>query len=48
MRLAYLDCFAGISGDMFLGALHDTGVPLALFTSTIEALDLGASLQVKR
>src|SRR5579884_1243260 len=28
MKLAYFDCFSGISGDMSLGALADAGVPL--------------------
>jgi uncharacterized protein (TIGR00299 family) protein len=27
MKSAYLDCFSGISGDMFLGALIDSGLP---------------------
>ena len=29
MRILYLDCFSGASGDMVLGALIDAGVPLA-------------------
>lgn len=48
MRIAYLDCFSGISGDMFLGALVDAGVPLSLLEQTTAALDLGARLQLSR
>ncbi|MXW79230.1 MAG: nickel pincer cofactor biosynthesis protein LarC [Gemmatimonadetes bacterium] len=28
MKIAYFDCFSGISGDMILGALLDAGLPL--------------------
>ncbi len=28
MRIAYLDCFSGVSGDMLLGAMLDAGLPL--------------------
>ena len=48
MRIAYLDCFAGISGDMFLGALIDAGVPLAVLQDATRALKLGASLKVEK
>jgi len=48
MKIAYLDCFSGISGDMFLGALVDAGVPLELLQSTVRELNLGAELQATR
>jgi len=48
MRTAYLDCFSGISGDMFLGALLDTGVSPKLLEDTVAALDLGARLEISR
>ena len=48
MTIAYFDCFAGISGDMTLGALIDSGADRALLDATIEALRLGdeASIDV--
>ncbi len=48
MRIAYLDCFSGISGDMFLGALVDAGVSPSLLENTVAALNLGARLQISR
>ncbi len=48
MRIAYLECFSGISGDMFLGALVDTGVSPELFTRTVEALGVDARLEISR
>lgn len=40
MRIAYFDCTSGISGDMTLGALADTGVDLAEIQAGIDSLGL--------
>src|SRR5579872_7446869 len=48
MRIAYLDCFSGISGDMFLGALVDAGVPVRLLEETVAALNVGARVETSR
>jgi pyridinium-3,5-bisthiocarboxylic acid mononucleotide nickel chelatase len=48
MRIAYLECFSGISGDMFLGALVDAGVPARVLEDTVKALGVGARLEISR
>lgn len=48
MRIGYLECFSGISGDMLLGALVDAGVPLSHLTETASALDVGARLEARK
>jgi uncharacterized protein (TIGR00299 family) protein len=40
MRIAYLDCASGLSGDMMLGALVDAGVDLATVQAGIDSLGL--------
>jgi uncharacterized protein (TIGR00299 family) protein len=40
MKLAYFDCFSGISGDMTLGALIDAGFPAELLRAELKSLQV--------
>src|SRR5580693_3324727 len=49
MKLAYFDCFSGISGDMTLGALVDAGVPIDHLRSELKGLAvLGWQISAER
>ena len=40
MRVVCFDCFAGISGDMIIGAQLDLGVDIASLTDQLSSLKL--------
>ena len=40
MKIAYFDCFSGISGDMTLGALVDVGVDPQHITEELTKLNV--------
>jgi hypothetical protein len=49
MRIAYFDCFSGISGDMILGALVDLGLDPEVLTAQLSHLPLsGYYLEISR
>jgi uncharacterized protein (TIGR00299 family) protein len=49
MKIAYLDCFSGISGDMFLGALLDAGFAFEDLKHRLRTLPLdGYRLETKQ
>jgi len=49
MKIAYFDCFSGISGDMCLGALVDAGLPLKDLERGLKKLKLkGYTLSEKK
>jgi len=49
MRIAYFDCFSGISGDMILGAMIDAGLEVNAFQKELSKLKLpGCAIAVHR
>jgi len=50
-KIVYLDCFSGASGDMFLGALLDVGLPIDSLRTALGSLALdkdGWSIEAER
>ena len=47
MKIAYCDCFSGISGDMFLGALVDAGLPVEMLEMELQRLGLPEKFSLK-
>lgn len=49
MKTAYLDCFSGVSGDMFLGSLLDAGLPFHELRECLLTLPInGYEIEIKR
>lgn len=48
MKVGYFDCFAGISGDMALGAVVDAGVPLGMIQAGLDSLHLPLRLESEK
>ncbi len=42
MKIAFLDCFSGVSGDMFVGSLLDAGLPFEELEGSISGLKLNS------
>lgn len=48
MKTLYIDCFSGISGDMFIGALLDAGGDLHLLREELNKLHISDEYELKR
>jgi hypothetical protein len=49
MRIGYLDCFSGVAGDMWVGAVVDAGVSIEVLRNAVQSLDLpGVAIRAER
>jgi len=49
MKIAYLDCFSGVSGDMFVGSLLDAGLLIEELREALSGLNLsGYTISAKK
>lgn len=47
MKIAYFDCFSGISGDMVLGALIDLGLDIAKLRAELDKLNISGHYELE-
>jgi pyridinium-3,5-bisthiocarboxylic acid mononucleotide nickel chelatase len=47
VKYAYCDCFSGVSGDMFLGALVDAGLPVEVLREQLALLHLPETVEIQ-
>ena len=49
LRIGYLDCFAGVAGDMWVGALLDAGLEMEVLRGVVDSLGIaGVELRAER